>query len=81
MIDWTQLTVAIAALVVLFYILHWNSKQQEKRDERQAIQDGLQAARYEALLEKYTTLTLSVLDVVRENTKAITLMLERDGGK
>ncbi len=81
MIDWTQLTVAIAALVVLFYILNWNGKQQEKRDERQAIQDGLQAERYEALLEKYTTLTLSVLDVVRENTKTITLMLERGGGK
>jgi len=77
MIDWTQLTVAIAALVVLFYIVYWNSKQQGKRDERQAVQDGLQAARYEALLEKYTTLTLSIVDVVRENTRAITLVLER----
>ncbi len=74
MIDWTQLTVAIAALLVLFYVVFWNSKQQEKRDDRQALHDELQAKRYEDLLGKYAALTTNVLDVVRENTKAVTLV-------
>jgi len=73
MIDWSQLGLGIAALVVLFYVLLWNGKQQEKRDERQA-------KRYADLLEKYATLTVSVLDVVRENTRAITLMEEGTKG-
>lgn len=74
MIDWTQITVAVAALLILSYVIAWNSKQQGKRDDRQAVQDELQAERYAALFEKYATLTADVLDVVRENTRAITLM-------
>ena len=72
--DWSQLTIAGAALVVLFYTVYWNSKQQEKRDERQALRDSQQAERYESLLEKYAMVTANVLDVVRENTQAMTLM-------
>jgi len=72
MIDWTQLTVAVAALVVLLYVVTWNAKQQEKRDERQERRDTDQAKRYEMLFEKYAQMTASVLEVVNENTKALT---------
>ena len=64
-VDWTQLTVAVAALLVLLYVVQWNAKQQEKRDDRQA-------KRYEELFEKYAGLTASVLDVVDKNTEALT---------
>ena len=72
MIDWTQLTVAIAALLVLFYVVYWNARQQEKRDGWQAERDELQAKRYEILLEKYANVTDSVIGVIRENTEAMT---------
>ena len=66
MIDWTQLTVAVAALFVLFYVVYWNSKQQEKRDTRQAERDTDQAKRYEALLEKYAGVTTQVISAIGE---------------
>ena len=74
MIDWSQLTVAVAALLVLLYVIFWNSKQQEKRDDRQADRDIAYVQRYEDLLLRYANLTTSVLEVVRENTKAVTLV-------
>ena len=61
-------------MAVLFYVIFWNSKQQEKRDDRQAERDISYAQRYEDLLLRYSNLTASVLEVVRENTKAVTLV-------
>ena len=74
MVDWTQLTIAGAALLCLFYVVKWNSKQQEKRDERQAIHDELQGTRYEALINNYISVTEKVLDVVGQNTAALGLV-------
>ncbi len=73
MIDWSQVTIGVAALLVLFYSVVWNSKQQEKRDVRQAEHDEAQATRYEGLLEKYAGVTTQVIDVIRENTEAMVL--------
>ena len=72
--DWNQLTIAGSTLAVLFYVIFWNSKQQEKRDDRQAERDISYVQRYEDLLLRYANLTTSVLEVVRENTKAVTLV-------
>ncbi len=71
MLDWSQLTIAGSALVVLFYMIYWNSKQQERRDTRQAERDSEQSKRYEGLLKKYAGVTTQVISVIGENTAAM----------